>query len=84
MSWIGLLLKASVAAVLEWARQLLADAKARAAERDAGRAEQAATDNKERADENAKQAKAADEIGSVASRPMSRERNRDRLRDGSA
>lgn len=84
MNWIGLLVKASLAAVLEWARQLYADFKARAAERDAGRAEQAAVNNKEQADANAKQAKAADAIKGIASRPMSRERNRDRLRDGSA
>lgn len=56
MSWIGLLLKAGIAAVFEWTRQLLADARRRAAKRNAGRAEQVAVNNKEQADANAKNA----------------------------
>ena len=84
MNWLGLLVKALVSAVLEWARRLHNDALARKTERDLGRAEQLAATNKEIADASNKAGKTAEEIGTVASRPMSRERNRDRLRNGSA
>jgi hypothetical protein len=77
-------LKAVLAAVLEWARQLYLDYQARQAERDAGRAEQAQVDAQEVANGNAEQAAKADENGSIASRPLDRQHNRDRLRDGSA
>lgn len=77
-------LKAVLAAVLEWARQLYTDHQSRKAEREAGRAEQAQVDAQEVANANAEQAAKADENGAIAGRPLDRISNRDRLRDGSA
>lgn len=80
----GVFIKALIAAVLDWARQLIDSMRAARAERDAGAMEQAAKDATEVAHDNAEQAKRADEIGAIAGRPADRVRNRDRLRDGSA
>jgi hypothetical protein len=80
----GTLLKVLVAAVLEWARQLISDRRAADAERELGRKEQAEVNTKEVANANAEQAAKADENGAIAGRPLDRVRNRDRLRDGSA
>lgn len=80
----GTILKAVLAAVLEWARQLYTDQQSRKAEREAGQAEQAQVDAEEVAHDNAEEAAKADENGAIAGRPLDRQRNRDRLRDGSA
>ena len=78
----GVLIKALIAAVLDWARQLISDRRAADAERELGRKEQAEVDTKEVADANAEQAAKADENGAIAGRPLDRRANRERLRDG--
>lgn len=80
----GVIIKALIAAVLEWARQLIADKRAAETAQAQGRAEQAEADAKEIADANAEQAAKADEEGAIAGRPLDRASNRSRLRDGSA